>query len=52
MLTFTHLWIFALLPLPWLLRVILPARKVGDLAVRVPFGERLRNAVAGGGGVT
>lgn len=48
MLTFTHLWIFALLPLPWLLRALLPARKVSAVAVRVPFGKRLRSAVGGG----
>ena len=47
MLTFVHLWIFALLPLPWLLRAILPPKPVSDIAVRVPFGDRLNAARAG-----
>ena len=46
MLTFAHLWIIALLPLPWLLRRILPVRKLTKVAVRVPFGSRLRAAMA------
>ncbi len=46
MLTFAHLWMFALLPLPWLLRAILPPRRTAVVAVRVPFGDRLRAAVA------
>lgn len=45
MLTFAHLWILALLPLPWLLRGILPPRSVSEVAVRVPFGDRLRGAM-------
>ncbi|HOX01002.1 MAG TPA: VWA domain-containing protein [Candidatus Paceibacterota bacterium] len=45
MLTFQHLWVFALLPLPWLARAILPPRRAGGLAVRVPFGDRIRAAV-------
>jgi Ca-activated chloride channel homolog len=52
MLTFAHLWIFALLPLPWLLRAVLPARRTAHVAVRVPFGERLRTASAAGGSVS
>jgi Ca-activated chloride channel family protein len=44
MLSFAHLWIFALLPLPWLLRAVLPPRRVSEVAVRVPFGDRLRSA--------
>ncbi|MDF1714875.1 MAG: VWA domain-containing protein [Akkermansiaceae bacterium] len=47
MLTFAHLWIFALLPLPWLLRAVLPPKPVSDIAVRVPFGDRLNAAMAG-----
>ena len=47
MLTFAHPWIFALLPLPWLLRVILPPRRAARVAVRVPFGDRIRAAGAG-----
>ena len=46
MLTFAHPWVLALLPLPWLLRLILPARRVAELGIRVPFGDRLRAAVA------
>jgi Ca-activated chloride channel homolog len=49
MLTFAHLWIFALLPLPWLLRAILPPRGVSQVAVRVPFGDRLRAAMTNEG---
>jgi len=45
MLTFALPWVFALLPLPWLLRVILPPRRVSSVAVRVPFGDRLRAAI-------
>ena len=46
MLTFAHLWIIFLLPIPWLLRWILPARELTEVAVRVPFGNRLRKAIA------
>ena len=52
MLTFAHLWFFALLPLPWLLRAILPPRRTTRVAVRVPFGNRLRAATAEGGSVS
>jgi Ca-activated chloride channel family protein len=45
MLTFAHLWILALLPLPWLLRAILSPRRVSEVAVSVPFGERLRGVM-------
>ena len=47
MLTFAHLWIFTLLPLPWLLRMILPPRRQSRVAVRVPFGYRLQQAISG-----
>lgn len=46
MFSLAHLWIFALLPLPWLLRAVLPPRRVSAVAVRVPFGDRLRAAMA------
>ena len=46
MLSFAHLWVFALLPLPWLLRAFLPPRRVSAAAVRVPFGDRLRSAMS------
>lgn len=49
MLSFAHLWILVLLPLPWLLRLVLPPRKVSSVAVRVPFGDRLRSATGNGG---
>lgn len=51
MLTFAHLWSFALLPLPWLLRAVLPPRRAARVAVRVPFGERLRAAASESGSV-
>lgn len=41
MLSFAHPWLLALLPLPWLLRALLPPRRAGSVAVRVPFGDRL-----------
>ena len=52
MLTFTYLWIFALLPLPWLLQRILPPRRRSEVAVRVPFGARLQAAMAKGVGAS
>ncbi len=51
MLSFADLWIFALLPLPWLLRAIVPPRRTERVAVRVPFGARLRAASTEGGAV-
>lgn len=41
MFAFAYPWIFALLPVPWLVRYFLPARESTGVAVRVPFGERL-----------
>jgi Ca-activated chloride channel family protein len=41
MLTLALPWCFLLLPLPWLLRRLLPEYKEPRLAVRVPFVERL-----------
>jgi Ca-activated chloride channel family protein len=46
MLTFAYLWIFALLPLPWMLRAVLPPQRQSRVAVRVPFGYRLREVLA------
>lgn len=43
-----HPWILALLPLPWLLRLVLPPRRTSVVAVRVPFGARLRAATPAG----
>ena len=52
MLTFAYLWIFVLLPLPWLLQRILPPRRRSEVAVRVPFGARLQAAMTRGGGAS
>jgi Ca-activated chloride channel family protein len=38
---------FALAPLPWLVRAITPARRVASCAIRVPFGDRLLATVDG-----
>ncbi|MBI4862588.1 MAG: VWA domain-containing protein [Candidatus Riflebacteria bacterium] len=43
MLTVAHAWVLALLPLPWLVRALVPPTSGGE-AVRVPFGDRLRAA--------
>ncbi|WP_136807010.1 vWA domain-containing protein [Desulfosediminicola flagellatus] len=47
MLIFSSLWVFVLLPLPWLVRLLLPPRRTRQIAVRVPFGDRIRQAAAG-----
>ncbi|MEM8868005.1 MAG: VWA domain-containing protein [Verrucomicrobiota bacterium] len=47
MLTITYLWVFLLLPLPWIVWAIFPPKKVSEQAIRVPFGERLRAAAGG-----
>lgn len=47
MLTFAYPWFFVLLPLPWLVRLVLPPRPEVCLAVRVPFGDRIRAADGG-----
>ena len=44
MFTFAYNWVLILLPLPWLVWVFLPARKMPQVSVRVPFGDRLRIA--------
>jgi len=49
MLTFAVLWMFVLLPLPWLLRMALPPKVAARPAVRVPFGDRLQTAMSQGG---
>ena len=41
MLTFAHPWLFLLIPLPWLIRRMLPAHHERKAAVRVPFLQRL-----------
>jgi Ca-activated chloride channel family protein len=41
MLTLAHPWLFLLLPLPWLVRKVLPAFRESRASVRVPFMQRL-----------
>jgi Ca-activated chloride channel family protein len=41
MLPFAHPWLFLLIPLPWLIRRLLPAHHKRKAAVRVPFLQRL-----------
>jgi len=41
MLMIAHPWLFLLLPLPWLVRRLVPAHHERKAAVRVPFLERL-----------
>ncbi len=45
MLTFVHPWLVLLLPLPWLLRQLLPIHHERKAAVRVPFLQRLSKLV-------
>ena len=44
-------WMLLAIPLPWLARWLLPARVSGEAALRVPWGERLRQVAAGGAGI-
>lgn len=44
-------WMLLAIPLPWLVRWLLPARSGGEAALRVPWNERLRQVAAGGAGV-
>lgn len=48
MLIFAHPWLLALLPLPWLIRLLLGPRRVEQTALRVPFGDRIRQATLAG----
>lgn len=41
MLTFSHTWLLILIPLPWLIRRLLPGHHERKAAVRVPFMKRL-----------
>ena len=43
-------WMLLAIPLPWLVRVMLPARAGEDPALRVPWSERLKRVAAPGGG--
>ncbi|GMR15687.1 MAG: VWA domain-containing protein [Gammaproteobacteria bacterium] len=45
MLTFAHPWLFLLIPLPGLIRKLLPAHHQRKAAVRVPFMQRLSQRV-------
>lgn len=47
MLSFDHLWVLWLLPLPLLAWLILPAAPGGDAALRVPFVAELRQLSGG-----
>ncbi|MGE9270777.1 MAG: VWA domain-containing protein [Verrucomicrobiales bacterium] len=50
MLTFALPWAFLLLPLPWLVRALVPPRRISRVSVRIPFGERLKDALRRSGG--
>ena len=41
-------WLLVAIPLPWLIRALLPARASQVPALRVPWGERLRKVASGG----
>ena len=43
-------WLLLALPLPWLVRRLLPAARSGSAALKVPYGTRL-DAIAGAGGL-
>lgn len=47
MFVFAYPWVLVLLPLPWLVRTLLPAREMGQVAMRVPFGKRLAVVLSG-----
>ncbi len=47
MLTFAHLWLFMLAPLPFLAAHFLPSRSADAAAVRVPFMDRIEKAADG-----
>jgi len=46
-LSFLHPWLFLLAPLPLLVRRFVPPRREREPALRVPFGRRLEQALAG-----
>lgn len=52
MLVFAHPWLLLLLPLPWLIRALVPPRRERLLAVRVPFGQRLERSISNAGSIT
>ncbi len=48
MLSFAHFWLLLLAPLPWLVWRFAPSRAPSRVAVCVPFGHRLEQALASG----
>ena len=44
-------WMLLAIALPWLVRWLLPARAAAEAALRVPWGDRVRQVAAGGEGV-
>ena len=44
-------WMLLAVPLPWLVRVLLPARVAEQPALRVPWGDRLQRIAGSGSGV-
>lgn len=48
MLILAYPWLLALLPLPLLIRLFLPPRRGEQATLRVPFGDRIRQAALGG----
>ncbi|MCH7224843.1 VWA domain-containing protein [Haloferula sp. A504] len=48
MLSFAHLWLLLLAPLPWLVWKLAPPKPPSRVAVRVPFGRRLEQALGSG----
>lgn len=45
MLSFAHLWLLLLAPLPWLVWKLAPGKPPSSVAVRVPFGRRIEQAL-------
>ena len=45
MLSFAHLWLLLLAPLPWLVWKLAPSKPPSRVAVRVPFGRRIERAL-------
>lgn len=43
MFEFAWPWVFALAPLPWLLRLVLPAADSGEAALKVSFLDELES---------
>lgn len=46
MLTLLHPWLLVLVPLPWILKRVLPPRPRSSASLRVPFGRRLEKAIS------